>query len=119
VSYQRFTLAENRRHEVHAVQGLRTLCGVNLAFAPDPRETHAPISCPTCLRKLPVADAMQYGALPLDDDAASAVLAQVRKIRALDRRHAEELADRAYMDLVKLVYGDYARIEPTGLEVVR
>jgi hypothetical protein len=118
MTYQRFTLADNRRHEVHAVQGLRTLCGVNLAFAANPAETHARVTCATCLRKLPVADAMTPGSLPLDDDSAALVLAAVRKYGALMRRGADEAASRAYMDVVKLVYGDYARIQPKGLELM-
>jgi hypothetical protein len=78
-----FTLASNRRHEVHAIKGVHTLCGLNLAFAADPLETQAPVSCAVCVLKYP---SVEPGHLPLNDADGDLLMSKVREYGEQSRR---------------------------------
>jgi hypothetical protein len=120
VRLRHYTLADNRRHEIHAVKDARTLCGVSLAFAADPLETQAPVSCAVCALKYP---SVEPGHLPLNDADGDLLMSKVREYGHRMRRVGEARTDEQYLflsgradaiyyEIVGLVQGTFEEESP-------
>jgi hypothetical protein len=105
---RRYTLSPMKRHEVHGVERSRTICGLYLAFAPDPQETADAISCQACMRTLRQRyPELEQQALELPKEKADALMATVREYGSHSRMNRYAAADKALLEIIRMVRGDY------------